>query len=222
MKGENPLLSMNVNDIPVAYEGKALFMIENILAAILAAYSKDIETGTIKKALYSLIPSFENNPGRMNMIQLRNFRFLIDYAHNFHGISALGSFINQYPDPIKVGIVSVAGDRRDIDIYNVGRASARIFNRIIIRVDEDTRGRPGDEIIDLIITGITAVNKDLPVSIIKKEQEAISYTLMNALPGSLIVLFAEKIHESYKLIKEFWQKEQELLLSGVTADVNYY
>lgn len=221
-KGSEVILRMNVNDIPIAYEGKALFMIDNILAAVLAAYSKEIDTENIKKALFSLIPSFENNPGRMNMIEFSNFRFLIDYAHNFHGISALGSFIIQYPARIKTGIVSVAGDRRDIDIYNGGRAAAKIFDRIIIRVDEDTRGRTDNEIIDLLLTGITAVNRNLPVSIIKNELEAVYYSLMNALPGTLVVLFAEKIQDSYNLINEFKQKERELKYAQVTADVNFY
>jgi cyanophycin synthetase len=196
-------------------------MIENILAAALAAYSRNIDAETIRKGLSSLVPSFENNPGRMNMIQLRNFKFLIDYAHNFHGISALGSFISQYPARIKTGIVGVAGDRRDIDIYNAGRAAAKIFDRIIIRVDEDTRGRSEDEIIDLLLTGIAAVNRNLPVSIIKNELEAVSYTLKNALPGTLVVLFAEKVNESYMLINDFRQKEQEYKYMEVQADMNY-
>jgi cyanophycin synthetase len=207
VRGEQTILSINENDIPVAYGGKALFMIENILAATLAVYSMKVNTGIIKQALLSFIPSYENNPGRMNIIELANFTFLLDYAHNFHGISALGSFIEKHPATNKIGIVSTAGDRRDIDIYNVGRASAKIFTRIIIRVDRDTRGRDENEIIDLILTGITAVNRNLPVSIIKNELEAVSYTLMNALPGSLIVLFAEKVRESYELINRFRQME---------------
>jgi cyanophycin synthetase len=195
-------------------------MLENILAALLAAYSSNIAAGIIAEALRSFSSSFENNPGRMNLIELNNFTFLLDYAHNFHGISALGSFIDRYPGNIKVGIVSAAGDRRDIDIYNVGRASARIFNRIIIRVDRDTRGRDGNEIIDLILTGITAVNRDLPVSIIRNELEAVSYTLMNALPGSLIVLFSENVRESYDLINRY--REIELKNSGVMAEARQY
>lgn len=220
LKGSETILAINVNDIPVAYGGKAPFMLENILAALLAAYSSNIAAGIIAEALRSFSSSFENNPGRMNLIELNNFTFLLDYAHNFHGISALGSFIDRYPGNIKVGIVSAAGDRRDIDIYNVGRASARIFNRIIIRVDRDTRGRDGNEIIDLILTGITAVNRDLPVSIIRNELEAVSYTLMNALPGSLIVLFSENVRESYDLINRY--REIELKNSGVMAEARQY
>jgi cyanophycin synthetase len=109
---------------------------------------------------------------------------------------------------VRIGIVSAAGDRRDVDIYNIGKASARIFDRIIIRIDEDTRGRKDTEIIELIHSGIVSYNKDIPVEIIREESEAIRHAMMTAVQGSLIVLFAEKVRKAHGIITGFMQMEK--------------
>ncbi|HLN55555.1 MAG TPA: cyanophycin synthetase [Bacteroidales bacterium] len=208
LRGDELILSEEIVSIPAAFGGKAAFMIENILAAILAAWSRDIPPAVIVKALHSFIPSYENNPGRMNFFRFRDFSFMLDYAHNFHGISALGEFIKQDNSHPKIGIVSAAGDRRDVDLYNVGKASASLFDRIIIRVDEDTRGRKDSEIIELIYSGIVDTKKNIPVEIIRNEAEAVRYVLMNAVPGSLIVHFADKIMKVFEIIDEYRMKSE--------------
>lgn len=220
LKGNSVVLSEQVGNIPCAFGGKALFMIENIMAAILASYARFINIKFIVEALRSFTPTFENMPGRMNLIEFENFNFLLDYAHNFHGISALGSFIKEYDAIQKVGIVSAVGDRRDVDIINMGKASAEVFDKIIIRVDEDTRGRNENEIIDLINIGIQASEKELLVEVIKNEQEAIRYAFESAAPDSLIVLLSENIKKSYELLKSFTiqEKEKEVMVDSISEE----
>jgi cyanophycin synthetase len=220
LKGDSVILKENVEAIPISFQGKAIFMIENILAAILAGYSRNFEPDQILTALHTFIPSPESIPGRMNLFRFRNFSFLLDYAHNFHSISALGTFIKQYDSPHKVGIISTAGDRRDIDIINVGKASAGLFDRIIIRVDKDTRGRDESEIIDFLYAGIRTVRRTIPVDIIRNERDAVIQTISNIIPGSLIVLFSEKIADSIRLLNELKKKEEELVFESVTHDHN--
>lgn len=222
LKGNTVVLSEQVDNIPASFGGKALFMIENIMAAMLASYARFINIKFIVEALRSFAPTFENIPGRMNYMEFENFRFLLDYAHNFHGISALGSFIKEVDAVQKVGIISAVGDRREVDIINMGKASAEIFDKIIIRVDEDTRGRSESEIIDLINSGIQASQKELSVEVIKNEQEAIRYAIESAVPDSLIVLLSENIKKSYELLKSFTPQEKELMVDNIsTEDIPY-
>lgn len=220
LKGNTVVLSERVENIPAAFGGKALFMVENIMAAILASYARFINIRFIVDALRSFTPTFENMPGRMNLMDFENFRFLLDYAHNFHGISALGSFIKEIDAAHKVGIISAVGDRRDVDIINMGKASAEVFDKIIIRVDEDTRGRNENEIIDLINIGIQASQKELSVEVIKNEQKAIRYAIDTAVPDSLIVLLSENIKKSYELLKSFTkqEKDKELMADTISAE----
>ena len=51
-------------------------------------------------------------------------------------------------------MIATAGDRRDEDIREIGRVAARYFDRIIIREDENNRGRPRGQTAELILEGI--------------------------------------------------------------------
>lgn len=215
LTGKEELFIERVENIPLTYKGKAIFMIENVLAAVLGAYVQKIPLHHIIHALHTFVPSCENTPGRMNMFHFSKFRFMIDYAHNFHGLSALGSFIRQSEAAIKVGIVSAAGDRRDIDIINVGKAAANVFDKIIIRIDEDTRGRNGSEIVDLIVKGIKEENSGIPFEVIPDEMDAIEYTILNAVPHSLTVLFTDKVKKAIEHVTKFKEMEKQLETSRI-------
>ena len=90
----------------------------------------------------------------MNLFRFNKFQFILDRGHNFHEISLLGSLFKLSNISCKVGIISSPGNCRDLDLMNIGKASAGVFDKIIIRVDEDTQGRSDTEIIDLLQTGI--------------------------------------------------------------------
>ena len=69
----------------------------------------------------------------------------------------------------KVGIISGTGDRRDEDIKEMGKISAKCFDEIIIRQDKHLRGRTAEEIIQPLTEGITEANHNrVPVKIIFK------------------------------------------------------
>jgi len=212
INGNRLIMKETVKNIPITFGGKAQFMIENVLAAILASYFSNFNVKHIADALYSFHPTYENIPGRMNLIHFKNFSFLLDYAHNLHGIKAIEPFIRQTNALSKIGIITAPGDRRDIDIINMGKACGEIFDKIIIRTDEDTRGRKAMEIIDLIHSGIKiSKSKNNSVEIIMNEAEAVRYALMNATTRSLIVLLSENIQNSYKILTEFKQREENLI-----------
>ena len=203
-----------VSGIPLTFGGRATFNIENVLAAILAAHFENIPSESIVKSLRTFIPSYENTPGRLNLIELTNCSVMLDYAHNMHGIVAMGGLVKQMKAPVKLGIITAPGDRRDEDIRNIGKASAEIFDKIIIRIDEDTRGRKPREIVDLLCLGIKhSRNRNLPVEIIPRETDALAYALANAEKNALIVLMAENLKKSYETITEFKNLTEVQLLS---------
>ncbi len=212
VKNRKKLFIEAIENIPIAFGGKAMFMIENILAAVLAAHVQNISVLHIAQALRSFVPSAENSPGRLNIFQFSNFRLMIDYAHNFHGIKALGQLVGNYDAAFKTGIISIAGDRRDIDIVNVGRASAEIFDKIIIRIDEDKRGRKEEEIITLLQQGLRDVKPGIPVEIIPDELDAIRHAVVSATPDSLIVHLSDKIKNCLAFAKKL--QEEESIRSG--------
>ncbi len=222
IKGNQLIFSEYIDNIPVTYSGKASFMIENVMAATIAAWYSGIESEIIREALRDFMPDFEHTPGRLNLIHFSDFSCILDYAHNPHGIAALGSFIKEIEASEKVGIITSPGDRRNEDILETGRISAEIFDKIIIRLDEDTRGRKAAEIIDLLHKGIlSSRNKKIPLEVITSEAEAVSYALENAVRGSLITILSENIYLSLDIIKKFQRKESEPVTITYPSESEY-
>lgn len=211
MKGTWKIRVQKVTDIPITYGGKALHNVMNTLPAILATYLyRNIKVADIKLALETFIPSPTQTPGRLNLFQFKHFQFLADYAHNPAGLQLLCDFINKLDGSPKVGIISGTGDRRDEDIREIGRISARYFDEIIIRQDKHLRGRTAENIVELLVEGIKENSaKEIPITIIYNEKEAIMHAYNTVRPGSLITIMCDVVAEALDLIKSLKEKEDQ-------------
>jgi cyanophycin synthetase len=206
-RGEWKMRVMKVENIPLTYGGKAKFMIQNVLAAILAAHVQGISIEDMKAALETFIPSATQTPGRLNLFEFKDFTILLDYAHNPAGMRALQNFTNELEATVKVGIIAGVGDRREEDTNEIGSIAAEMFDEIIIRQDKRLRGRTEEELINMLHDGIKKKDPNKKTTIIPSEKEAIKYAVKNAVKGSLIVLCSDVIPEALDLVKHF--KEQE-------------
>ncbi len=209
MKGTWKIRVHKVTEIPITYGGKATHNIMNTLPAILATYLyRNIKVEDIKLALETFIPSPSQTPGRLNLFQFKHFQFLVDFAHNPAGLSLLCEFVTKLDGTPKVGIISGTGDRRDEDIKELGKISASCFDEIIIRQDKHLRGRTAENIVNLLVDGINeAKEKDIPITIIYNEKEAIMHAYNTAKPGSLITIMCDVVAEALDLIKGLKEKE---------------
>jgi cyanophycin synthetase len=199
-------------NIPITFGGKADFNIANALAASLAAYTNKIKLGVIRDALRSFVPSKETTPGRMNIYELNEFTVVLDYAHNPHGVKALGNFIRSM-EGNKVGVITGVGDRRDEDIISMGEEAAKIFDEIIIRHDDDMRGRTYEEVDRLLSSGIHKVDRNKRISYYGSECEAVEQVLREGKRGSVIVVLVDNVTNVTKCLQRFVQQEQEQLMS---------
>ncbi|MGO3181444.1 MAG: cyanophycin synthetase [Aequorivita sp.] len=207
---------MKAEDIPLTYGGKATFMIQNILPAVIAANIRGIGMDDIKVALETFIPSATQTPGRLNLFEFENFTILLDYAHNPAGMRALQKFTDNLEATVKVGIIAGVGDRRDEDTNEIGSIAAEMFDEIIIRQDKRLRGRTEDELIKLLNDGIKMKDPKKKTTIIPSEKEAITYAVKNAEKGSLIILCSDVIPDALDLVMKF--KEQESNGELISAD----
>jgi cyanophycin synthetase len=189
-------------DIPLTFNGQADFMVRNILASVLASVVCGFSIDTVKKALTSFIPSPALTPGRMNLFEFDNFKVMVDYVHNTDGFSEVKKFLDKLPDHPKTAVISIAGDRRDVDIRYAGSIAGSSFSTIIIRNDRDHRGRDADEVAALLKEGIATANRNAEVLRIEDEKEAIEYAISHAQKGSFIFICADKVKETLRIVKE--------------------
>ncbi len=201
LKGDWTLRIEQAINVPLTMHGRAPFMIANALAASLAAFSQGVSIDQIRAALHSFQASVDQTPGRMNLFNLGDFHALIDYAHNPASYEALGSFVRNWPGD-RIGVVGGPGDRRDEDFVTLGQLSASIFDRIIVKEDDDTRGRPRGSAANFIIDGIRHVNPEFPYEEILDEVTAVNTALDAAPSGSLVVILPETVSRAIQLIDQ--------------------
>lgn len=218
-KGDWKLRVAKAVNIPLTFGGKAKFMIQNVLPATLAGFVRGFPIEDIKVALESFIPSPSQTPGRLNMFNFKNFRVLLDYAHNAAGMRALQHFVENMGGSPTVGIIAGIGDRRREDNQEMGAIAAEMFDEIIIRQDKNLRGKTEQELISMLKSGIERVNPNKPVTIIPSEAEAISHAIRNAKPGSLIVLCSDVVPDALELVMKFKEEEAERLYEFSTDEI---
>lgn len=206
-RGEWKMRVMKVEDIPLTYGGKAHFMIQNVLPAILAANIQGVSIEDMRAGLETFIPSASQTPGRLNLFEFNDFTVLLDYAHNPAGMMALKQFVDTFEATVKVGIIAGIGDRRVEDNNEMGAIAARTFDEIIIRQDKRLRGKTEEELIKMLNDGIQMENPAIKTTIIPSEKEAIKHAIKNAVKGSLIVLSSDVIPEALDLVKHFRELE---------------
>ena len=206
-KGEWKIRIERVKNIPITMEGKAKFMIANVLAASLAAYVYGFEIPNIALALTTFIPSAQLTPGRLNIFNFKNFKVMIDFAHNPAGYEAIEDFLKNVEANKKIGIISGVGDRRDNDIREIGKIAGRMFDHIIIRNEKHLRGRAEDEINGLIIEGIQDANRNVSYECIPKEIDALKHAMSLAEEGTFITALSDVITNAIELVQEYQAKE---------------
>ena len=206
-KGEWKIRIERVKNIPITMEGKAKFMIANVLAASLAAYVYGFEIPNIALALTTFIPSAQLTPGRLNIFKFKNFKVMIDFAHNPASYEAIEDYLKNVESNKKIGIISGVGDRRDNDIRECGKIAARMFDHIIIRNEKHLRGRLEDEINGLIIEGIQSIDKSVSYECIPKEIDALKHAMSLAEEGTFITALSDVINNAIELVQEYQAKE---------------
>lgn len=206
---------MKAESIPLTFGGKAIFMIQNVLAAVIAANVRGISIEDMKAALETFIPSAAQTPGRLNLFEFQNFKILLDYAHNPAGMLALKQLTDNMEATVKVGIIAGVGDRRDEDTSQIGSIAADMFDEIIIRQDKRLRGRSEEELIKLLDEGIKMKDPKKKTTIIPSEKEAITHAVNNAKKDSLIICCSDVVPDALELVKKF--KHQEVTGEKVFA-----
>lgn len=198
---------MKAENIPLTFGGKAEFMIQNILPAVIAANVRGIGIEDMKIALETFIPSASQTPGRLNLFQFENFSILLDYAHNPAGMRALQKFTDSLEASEKIGIIAGVGDRREEDTNQLGSIAAEMFDEIIIRQDKNLRGKSEEELIKMLVAGIKMKDPHKKTTIIPSEKEAITHAVNNAKKGSLIICCSDVIPDALDLVMKFKEME---------------
>ena len=191
--------------IPATLEGRALHNVQNAMFAATIAFAMGVKIENIRQGLRTFDTTFFQAPGRLNVYDKLPFKVILDYGHNPAAMRAMGDLVRRLDVAgRRIGVVSAPGDRRDEDIIEIAQAAGAAFDHIVLRSDDDTRGRDSDAVPHLMArtlkdAGVTADR----ISIFRAEPDAIEAALQMARPGDLVVIFGDNLTRSWKQIIYF-------------------
>ncbi|HEV7591490.1 MAG TPA: cyanophycin synthetase [Longimicrobium sp.] len=182
-----------VGEVPLMVGGAARFQQGNILAAIATAYVQGVRYDTIRGGLLSFFPSPSMTPGRLNLLRVGEARVLVDYAHNPAAVQGLMEMVADLPARRRIAVVSAPGDRRDEDIRAVA-AFCGGLDRVIVKEDDDRRGRRAGEIAALLVEGLRAAGlHGDQIEVLPTEAAAVERSLEVIGDGDLLVILADDV-----------------------------
>ena len=182
------------HEIPATAQGRIRVNIANALAATAAAIAAGFDPPLIRAALSTFQNGYAQTPGRFNIITIEGREVVMDYCHNVHGLEAIADFVKRSSAEATVGVISVPGDRRDEDIRAFGALAATIFDRLVVREDDDLRGRERGEVARLLTCGANSAGRSSTrVRTVLDEVDAVHAGIDWAKPGDVVVAMVDRV-----------------------------
>jgi cyanophycin synthetase len=223
--GSRTMPLIHAHLIPATLEGRARMNVANALAAAAAAWAAGAHLHDIRQGLRTFTTSFFQAPGRLNELDVRGVRVVIDYCHNVDGMRRLAEFVDltmrgagqrragagsgaggdggSRPRPgHSIGVIGIPGDRRDEDHRAYGAVAATAFDEIVVREDVNLRGRRPGETAANVLEGVrraqAAGARCRRAVAVLDELEAARAVLRRAHPGDLLVICADDATQVYR------------------------
>ena len=117
------------------------------------------------------------------------------------GLEAMADFVKRMGAERTVAVISVPGDRSDGDMQAFGDLSGKTFSQIVIREDDNTRGRKSGSIADILSMAAVAGGMD-PANITMRldELEAVRTSVDMAGKTDLVVLMVDKPVQVWEML----------------------
>lgn len=200
--GKSHRALINVSEIPITYGGIVECNIENSLAAASALYALKLSVKSIRDGLKTFRPDMESNPGRFNIMDMGDFKVMLDYSHNPAGYSEVMKFLDRIDAKRLVGIIGMPGDRDDSSIYRAGEICSKYFAKIYIKEDSDLRGRTPGEVAEIFYDAVIRNgSRKENVEIVYSEDKALEKAILDAESGDFIVMFYEDFERAVEVVE---------------------
>ena len=205
--------------IPATLEGKALHNVQNAMFAATMAYAMGVKVENLRTGLRTFDTTFFQAPGRTNVFDKLPFKVILDYGHNPAAVQAMADLCTKLEcTGRRICVVAGPGDRRDEDIKEIARIVGKAFDFLILRRDDDPRGRGQEEVPrmmekELLAQGYPAAK----MAVIPDEVKAVEHALRMSRRGDLLLVFADKPTRSWKQIVYFKPEGEEAAPSTPTS-----
>jgi len=194
--GEMAIPVARAVEMPLTMEDRALFNIQNALAATAVAHAMTLKIEEIRHGLVSFFPSPSQTPGRTNFFTIKDVEVMLDYAHNPSAYQSILDLVKRMGHKRRIVVFDMVGDRRDEDIHDMCRMIARHCDHAVVYEDVDLRGRKEGELMALSEQAMIGAGFDAQrIDKISKETEAIDHALSIAGKGDLVCIMSGRVEQ---------------------------
>jgi cyanophycin synthetase len=207
--------------LPSTFRGAAWMNVENAVAAAAAALALGVRLDDVRHGLRTFTTAFDTAPGRLNVVESDGIKVIIDYGHNAAAMRALGRFVDRFVEevplvdrmieefpvrvlPRRIAVVGTAGDRSDEELRELGWIVACHFNEVMIREDDNLRGRSPGQLAALVAEGVqTAIDCGASCQFVEPvldEVAAVKAAMARAEPGDVVVLCVEDAARAWQYV----------------------
>lgn len=221
-QSDHEMRLVSVRQLPVSLKGIATINVANAAAAAAAGLAIGVSPRLAAKALLEFPPGGQGvNQGRLEVVRGADVTVLIDYGHNAPAATALGAICRSLTKKCVVTVLGLPGDRRDVDLVATSQTVASFSDKLVIREDYDLRGRPPGAVADILARTVqeAGIASD-HVRVILDEGEAVTQAILDAPPGSLVLV----LYERYHVVKEavmmaLAQREQQMANKAIAKSL---
>lgn len=195
---------VSLNELEFTHNGASESNVRNVMAAIASIKTIDNDIDKIVNALKSIKCDLTTNKGRQNILNIKDFKLIIDYGHNSEAFNEVFNIAKSLNQTRITGLITAPGDRTDDHIIELGEIAAKFCDKVIIKEQEDKRGKEEGETAKLLKRGL--INKGFKeenITILLEERDAILKALNDAIEGEIIVSFSQFLHLTIPAINEF-------------------
>jgi cyanophycin synthetase len=207
--GRKRIPIVEVSDIPATYGGISDANIKNALAAAMISYVSGVRVEDIRQGLKTFDASYHLTPGRLNLVDVSDFRVLLDYAHNVAAYEEVARFVGLFKKRRSIGVIAAPGDRQDENLWRMGEIAGVCFDHVVVKEDDETRGRDRGVVAKIIMDGVNAGraasgrSANEGVETVLSEKDAVERGLEAAGPDDLVVILADKLERTWEQVTLF-------------------
>jgi cyanophycin synthetase len=215
VSGESVTPVARAVDMPITLDGRALFNVQNALAAAAVGHAMGLKIEQIRHGLVSFFPSPSQTPGRTNFFNVRDFEVMLDYAHNPPAYANIIDLVSRLGHKRRLFVFDVVGDRRDEDLRQICRLIASGCQHAIVYEDKQLRGRSPGELMDLVERAfIEAGFAAEAIEKISDETDAIEKALSLASRGDLVCIMSGRVEQVIQHLETYQQSLEEAASKG--------
>ncbi|HET6424882.1 MAG TPA: cyanophycin synthetase [Planctomycetaceae bacterium] len=195
---ERPLLS--VEEIPCTHRGRVPFQIENVLAAVAAAWHLNIPSAVICQGLQAFQGNLVDNPCRFSVMEGGGKTLVIMDGRNELALNTLLTAIDKFPHTKRSVVYSAEGDRRAEDIRVQGAQLGTGFDRVYLCDLDGGQDRPAGEVVDLLRQGLEGATRTQEIREITDWSAAVETAWRQLGRGELLVVQSATIPRTVRKI----------------------